>query len=150
MVKIDEITDKILRELQANARIPNVQLANRVGLSPAACLRRVQELEHNQVIKGYHATIDRTALGRAFVAYASVGMSDHSKASLDHFKKVIAKSKEVVECYKVTGTIEYLLRIEVIDIYAYEKFHSNILGAIPHVSHINSFIVMHHAKNERS
>lgn len=148
MIKLDAINIKILSELQDNARIPNVKLAERVGLSSPACLRRVQELEEAGAITGYHAAINNNVLGKSFVAFTTVGISDHSKASLDHFESIILRSPEVVECHKVTGTIEFILKIEVADITAYEHFHSDVLGAISHVVSINSYVVIRSAKTQ--
>jgi len=99
-------------------------------------------MERGGVISGYHAAVDRSVLGKNFVAYTAVGISDHSKSSLEKFEKAVSTSPDVVECHKVTGTVEYILRIEVSDMAAYESFHSNILGAIPNVVSINSHIVI--------
>ena len=81
MIKIDTIGRKILHELSSDGRISNLELADRVGLSPSACLRRVQELERSGVIKGYRAVIDPAKLGLTFQAYVTVGLSSHTKKS---------------------------------------------------------------------
>ncbi len=111
MVKKDSINDKILQALSRNGRMPNLELAERVGLSPSACLRRVQELERSGVITGYRAVIDRSKLGVGFVAYMAVGLSEHTKAAQQAFERAVARAPEVVECHNVTGTVEYLLRV---------------------------------------
>ncbi|MEM8647160.1 MAG: Lrp/AsnC family transcriptional regulator, partial [Pseudomonadota bacterium] len=92
MVKLDAINERILRELTADGRTSNLELAERVGLSPSACLRRVQELERSGVIKGYRAVLDRAAMGVGFVAYITVGLSDHSKASQEAFERSISRA----------------------------------------------------------
>lgn len=81
MAELDSINERILRELGREGRISNIELADRVGLSPSACLRRVQELERQGVIQGYRAVLDRAKLGSGFVACIGVGLNDHSKAS---------------------------------------------------------------------
>ncbi|MEO1328176.1 MAG: Lrp/AsnC family transcriptional regulator [Pseudomonadota bacterium] len=150
MAKIDAIDEKILHELSGDGRISNLDLAGRVGLSPSACLRRVQELERSGVIRGYRAVLDRATLGAGFTAYIGVGLSEHSKSSQEAFERAISRAPEVRECHNVTGTIEYLLRIECADLPAYKRFHTDILGATPQVSSITSYIVMASPKDERS
>ena len=89
VMKNDAINDKILRELTRDGRMPNLELAERVGLSPSACLRRVQELERSGVITGYRAVIDRSKLGVGFVAYMAVGLSEHTKAAQQAFERAV-------------------------------------------------------------
>lgn len=131
-------------------RISNIELADRVGLSPSACLRRVQELERSGLIKGYRAVLDRTAMGSGFAAYIGVGLRDHSKASQEAFERSISRAEQVRECHNVTGSIEYLLRVECADLSAYKLFHTDILGAMPQVSSITSYVVMGSPKDERA
>ncbi|MFK7835236.1 MAG: Lrp/AsnC family transcriptional regulator [Sulfitobacter sp.] len=150
MTANDPITDQILQRLSRNGRISNIELADRVGLSPSACLRRVQELERRGVITGYRAVLDRAALGAGFVAYIGVGLNNHSKASQEAFEGAIAYAPEVVECHNITGTIEYLLRVECADLKAYKNFHTNMLGALPQVNAITSYVVMGSPKDERA
>lgn len=150
MSELDQISDRILRELSRNGRISNLELADRVGLSPSACLRRVQDLEKRGVILGYRAVLDRTAMGSGFVAYVGVGLSDHSKSSQEAFERAISRAPEVVECHNITGTIEYLLRVECVDLRAYKSFHTDMLGALPQVNGITSYVVMGSPKDERA
>ncbi len=149
MAKIDPKDDRILRELTRDGRISNIELAERVGLSPSACLRRVQELERIGVIKGYRAILDRDAMGAGFVAYVAVGLSDHSKAAQEAFEKSMSRAPQVRECHNITGTIEYLLRVEVLDLVAYKHFHTEVLGTLAQVNAITSYIVMESPKDER-
>ena len=139
-----------MRELGRDARLSNVRLAERVGLSPSACLRRVQDLERSGIIRGYRPVIDRARLGAGFRAYVSVGLSSHTKASQEAFEKAVALAPEVVECHNVTGSIEYLLRIEVADIEAYKSFHTDVLGTLPTVSAITTFVVLGSPKDDRA
>lgn len=150
MAALDQISEQILRELSRNGRISNLELADRVGLSPSACLRRVQDLEKKGVITGYRAVLDRTALGSGFAAYVGVGLSDHSKKSQEAFERAISRAPEVVECHNITGTIEYLLRVECADLRAYKSFHTDMLGALPQVNGITSYVVMGSPKDERA
>ena len=150
MSDLDRIDEKILRELVGDGRMPNTELADRVGLSPSACLRRVQALEHSGVILGYRAVIDPRSLGRAFVAYVAVGLSDHSKKSQSAFERAVARAPEVVECHNITGTVEYLLRVEVPDLEAYKVFHTDVLGTVPQVTALTTYVVMDSPKDERA
>lgn len=150
MIQVDQKSEHILRELTANGRISNIELADRVGLSASACLRRVQEMERSGLIKGYRAVLDRAALGSSFVAYIGVGLRDHSKASQEAFERSISRAPEVRECHNITGTIEYLLRVECADLPAYKSFHTDTLGAMPQVSSITSYVVMGSPKDERA
>ncbi len=149
MTYIDPINEKILHILSSDGRISNLELADRIGLSPSACLRRVQDLERNGTITGYRATLNRADLGAGFVAYVSVGLNNHSKSSQAAFEFSMNAAPQVRECHNVTGTIEYLLRIEVADLAAYKYFHTEVLGTLPQVNAITSFIVMASPKDER-
>lgn len=150
MAKIDSINRNILRELSRDGRVSNLDLAERVGLSPSACLRRVQELEKDGVITGFRAVIDKSKLGIGFTAYVAVGLNDHTKSSQEAFEVAISRSKEVVECHNITGTVEYLLRIEARDLADYKVFHTDVLGTLPQVNSITSYVVMGSPKDERA
>ncbi|WP_189678886.1 Lrp/AsnC family transcriptional regulator [Seohaeicola zhoushanensis] len=150
MAKIDATDDRILRELQRNGRISNLDLAERIGLSPSACLRRVQELERSGVISGYRAVLNPAARGIGFVAYLGVGLGEHTKAAMSAFEKALAQSPEVVECHNVTGTIEYIIRVEAADLASYKAFHTDVLGTLPHVAAITTYVVMDSPKDLRA
>ena len=150
MAKFDQIDDHILRVLGANGRIPNIELADRVGLSPSACLRRVQELERSGVVTGYRAVLDRAALGKGFVAYIAVGLKDHTKAGQEAFEKAVANATEVMECHNITGSVEYLLRVEVADLAAYKTFHTDVLGTLAQVNSLTTYVVMGSPKDDRA
>ena len=147
---MDVINTRILRELSRNGRISNLDLAEKVGLSPSACLRRVQELERSGVIKGYRAKLDAAKLGTGFVAYATVGLNSHTKASQEAFERAMELAPEVVECHNITGAVEYLLRIEVADLPAYKSFHTDVIGVLPQVNSITSYVVMGSPKDARA
>jgi DNA-binding Lrp family transcriptional regulator len=127
-----------------------LELADRVGLSPSACLRRVQDLERSGVISGYRAVLNPAALGIGFVAYVSVGLNDHTKAAQEAFERAVAHAPEVRECHNITGTVEYLLRVEVADLTAYKAFHTDILGTLPQVHALTTYVVMGSPKDERA
>ncbi|WP_136636011.1 Lrp/AsnC family transcriptional regulator [Pseudooceanicola onchidii] len=147
---MDDLNRKILRELTRNGRISNLELADRVGLSPSACLRRVQELERSGVITGYRAVLDPVKKGIGFTAYVTVGLNAHTKAAQEAFEAAIAHSPEVVECHNITGSWEYLMRIEAADLAAYKAFHTEVLGTVPQVSAITSYVVMASPKDDRA
>jgi DNA-binding Lrp family transcriptional regulator len=147
---MDRINDHILQELSRDGRVSNLELAERVGLSPSACLRRVQELERRGIIRGYRAVLDRTRLGLGFVAYATVGLNSHTKASQEAFERAMAAAPEVMECHNVTGSVEYLLRIEVADLPAYKAFHTDVMGTLPQVNAITTLVVMGSPKDARA
>jgi len=146
MTKIDEFDERILQELQNDGRISNTELASRIGLSPSACLRRVQELERSGIIMGYKAVVNKSLLGIGFTAYITVGLSVHTKKSQRDFEKAIVQSPEVRECHNVIGSYEYLLRVETQDLASYKFFHTDVLGTLPQVSSISTFVVMESPK----
>jgi Lrp/AsnC family leucine-responsive transcriptional regulator len=150
MTKIDAIDQRILRELSKRGRISNLELAERIGLSPSACLRRVQELERSGVITGYRAVLDPGRMGIGFVAYITVGLSVHTKAAQEAFERAIARAPEVRECHNITGTVEYLLRVEAADLAAYKHFHTEVLGTLPQVNALTTYVVMGSPKDERA
>lgn len=146
---MDAIDRKILRELVQDGRLTNAELAQRIALSPSACLRRVQELERIGVIRGYRAVLDPARLGMGFVAYVAVGLSRHAGQDQRIFEAAMKDCSVVRECHNVTGDFEYLLRVEVADLAAYKRFHADVLGALEPVSRITSYIVMDSPKDER-
>lgn len=146
---MDAIDRRILQALSRDGRISNADLAARVGLSPSACSRRVAELERIGAIRGYRAILDPVVAGGGFTAYVAVGLSRHSKGEQRAFESAMADAQAVRECSNVTGAIEYLLRVEVADLEAYKHFHTEVLGALPQVSTITSYIVMETTKDDR-
>ncbi|MFT5806607.1 MAG: Lrp/AsnC family leucine-responsive transcriptional regulator [Moritella dasanensis] len=150
MVAMDRFDDRILRELKLNGRLSNVELAERIGLSASATLRRVQELERSDVIQGYRAVFNAKKLGIGFIAYVTIGLSSHSKKSQHSFEDKIKEAEQVTECHNVTGSSEYLLRVETEDLTAYKRFHSGVLGEIPQVYSITTLVVMDTPKDERT
>lgn len=149
MSETDQKSQDILRILAQSGRISNIELAEKVGLSASACLRRVQDLEKRGVITGYKARLGREALGKGFVAYLGVGLSQHNRAAQKKFEAAMAKADEVVECHNTTGTIEYLLRVECSDLKAYKSFHTDVLGVVADVASITTYVVLGSPKDMR-
>lgn len=149
MIEIDTQNRKILQTLESDGRISNIDLAARVGLSPSACLRRVQELERSGYILGYRAVLDRAKLGSAITAFVMVGLSAHLKKDAKAFEQAMNLAPEVRECHNITGSVEYLLRVEVSDLQAYKTFHADTLGTQAQVSSITSYISLGSPKDLR-
>ncbi len=150
MIKIDSKNEEILRVLEQDGRISNVDLAERVGLSASACLRRVQELEKTGTIRGYRAVIDPAARGIGMTIFVMVGLSEHRREDARAFESAVSSSPLVRECHNVTGNVEYLLRIEVPDLAAYRTFHDETLGSLSQVHSIISYICLASPKDERA
>ncbi|MBF9049509.1 winged helix-turn-helix transcriptional regulator [Roseobacter sp. HKCCD9010] len=150
MTRMDGKDRQILRELSRDGRISNLDLAERVTLSPSACLRRVAALETAGVITGYRAVLDPVKMGIGFTAYMAVGLSEHSKRAQEAFERAVARAPEVRECHNITGSVEYLLRVEAADLSSYKTFHTDVLGALPQVATITTYVVMGSPKDERA
>lgn len=149
MIELDSINSQILSVLEKDGRISNIDLASKVGLSPSACLRRVQELERSGVIKGYRAVIDRAVIGEAITIFVTVGLSGQLKKHAQDFERAMKATAHVKECHNITGSVEYLLRVEVQDLATYKEFHSNVLGVLSQVSSMTSHICLGSAKDVR-
>jgi Lrp/AsnC family leucine-responsive transcriptional regulator len=141
-MKLDNTDKKILEILQDDARITNLELANRVGISPPATLERVKRLEINGVIKKYVALVDPAKVSKGTFALVSVALMIHQIPSIDSFTKQINKLEEVLECYHITGSDDFMLKIAVENIEQYEKFILNKLTKIKGVSKVTTNIVL--------
>ncbi|MDQ2094515.1 Lrp/AsnC family transcriptional regulator [Rhodalgimonas zhirmunskyi] len=150
MNALDRIDRNIMRELSQNGRISNLDLSAKVGLSPSACLRRTAALEKSGAIKGYRAVLDPGQMGVGFVAYLAVGLNRHTKEAQEAFERAIAGAPEVRECHNITGTVEYLLRVEATDLPSYKRFHTDVLGTLPQVNAITTYVVLGSPKDERA
>ena len=124
--------------MQENARITNAELADRVGLSPTPCLRRLRRLETDGVIKGYHTEIDREALGVNVTVIILVKLEREDDKTLREFEKAIKDRKEVMECYLVTGKFDYFIRVVVPSLAAYETFLSETMLRMPNIATVES------------
>jgi DNA-binding Lrp family transcriptional regulator len=135
---LDAIDRRILQALQEDARISNVALADRVGLSPTPCLRRVRALEADGVIRRYAALIDQGAVGLPVSVFISVSLERQVEGALEAFEARVRERPEVMECYLMTGDSDYLLRVVTADLGAYERFLMEHLTRIPGVASIRS------------
>lgn len=137
-IALDQIDQRILAALQANARLSNVELANQAGLSPSPCLRRVRGLEEDGVIKGYAALVDQEAVGLPVSVFVMVSLERQVEQALEIFEERVSALPEVMECYLMTGDSDYLLRVVTRDLQAYERFLMHQLTKFPGVSSIKS------------
>jgi DNA-binding Lrp family transcriptional regulator len=135
---LDEIDRRILRQLQEDARSSNVELAERVGLSPSPCLRRVRTLEGAGIIKRYAALVDQSAVGLPVSVFVSVSLERQVEEALATFETRVRERPEVMECYLMTGDSDYLLRVVTSDLSAYERFLMDHLTRMPGVASIRS------------
>jgi len=141
-MKIDSIDKQILRILQQDAQITNVELAKKIGISPPAMLERVKRLEKNGIIKRYVAIVDPSKVSKGIFALVSVSLSAHQLSSIDQFTRQIKKLDEVLECYHVAGEEDFILKIAVSSIEEYEKFILSKLTKINGVSKVNTKFVL--------
>jgi Lrp/AsnC family transcriptional regulator, leucine-responsive regulatory protein len=137
-ITLDRIDCLLLHYVQSNAKMPNTQLADKLGLSPSPCLRRVKNLEQNGVIKRYVGIIDPVLVGLPISVFVSVRLRHQDRAALEKFESVICKFEEVMECYLMTGTSDYLLRVIVPDMESFEQFLLDKITTIPSIANIES------------
>ncbi len=138
IINLDRIDYGILHHLQNDGRIANTELAERIGLSPSPCLRRVKALEQQGVIKRYVAIVDSNAVGFGISAFVSVSLNTQEKPALDEFQSQIVTYPEVMECYLMTGTSDYLLRVVLPDLESYERFLMEKLTKISVIAKIQT------------
>jgi Lrp/AsnC family leucine-responsive transcriptional regulator len=142
----DDIDLKILATLQEEARLSNLALAERVGLSTAPCLRRVRALENSGVILRYVALLDARAVDFAVTVFAQVRLNRPSERELEAFESAVKLRPEVLECYLMSGEADYLLRIVVPDVAAYERFLKDSLTRLENIASIRSTFALRQAK----
>jgi DNA-binding Lrp family transcriptional regulator len=148
-MRIDDLDDRdraILRALMADGRLTNVELAEKVHLSPSACLRRVKMLEDSGLIQGYVMLIDPVAAGLAGAAYVSVTLEQQGRATLDRFEQDVRRHPEIIECYLLAGAADYLLRVAFRDARDFERIHTDILTQLPGVSRVQSTLALRTVK----
>jgi Lrp/AsnC family transcriptional regulator, leucine-responsive regulatory protein len=148
-MRIDEIDDRdraILRELMRDGRLTNSDLAERVHLSASACLRRVRLLEESGLIAGYAMVLDSAAAGLAGAAFVFVTLDQQGRAALDRFEAEVGRHAEIIECYLLAGSADYLLRIADRDAADFERIHTDILTRLPGVSRVQSTLALRTVK----
>ncbi len=144
----DTIDWKILRELQRDGRITNVQLAERVGLSPPPTLRRVQALEQAGFITGYRARLDRAKLGYEAELFVMVGLKSQAQNEMAEFERRVAGWPIVRECYAVSGGADYIMKCVARDLPSIQNFVLGALAKAPNVESVKTSMVLHEAKDE--
>jgi Lrp/AsnC family transcriptional regulator, leucine-responsive regulatory protein len=144
--KLDRIDRKILAALQADARLTNQALSERVALSPSACLARVRGLERSGVIQGYHARLDPFTLSIGLVLYADITLEGHTPADLARFEEAIAALPQVVEASHVTGSFDYILKVVVSDMPEWTRIAEGLASGDLGVYRINTHVVMRKPK----
>jgi DNA-binding Lrp family transcriptional regulator len=147
-IKLDKIDRRILRDLQTDGRMTNVELAHRAGISAPPCLRRVRALEEAGFIQGYHAKIDPEALGFGVTVFAQVGLNSQAEVDLKAFEDLIATWPEVREANMLAGETDFLLKIVAEDWDYYHRFLTTRLTAAPNVSHVKSALAIRISKSE--
>ncbi|MCK6650720.1 MAG: Lrp/AsnC family transcriptional regulator, partial [Bacteroidia bacterium] len=123
-INLDNIDLKILRILQENAKITNLQLSSEIGLSPAPTLERVKKLERKKLIKGYHAQLNSELVGVGISAIIQITLTRQIENAISNFKKEINKIPEIMECYQVTGNADYVIKVMMKDMRAFEELIS--------------------------
>ena len=145
-VALDDRDRAILRELMRDGRLSNVDLAERVGLSASACLRRVRLMEESGLIAGYVMLLDPVAAGVEGVAYVSVTRDQQGRAALDRFESEVRRHPEIVECYLLAGVADYMLRVAYRDSSDFERIHTDIITQLPGVSRVQSTLALRTVK----
>ena len=143
---LDAIDRRILAHLQQDARLTNAELAERCAISASPCWRGVLALEEAGVIAGYVTLVDPMRIGLAVSVFVSVSLSTQVEAALESFEDAIAGRPEVMECYLMTGDADYLLRVVVPDLEAYERFLLNHLTRVPGIANIRSSFALRSVK----
>ncbi|WP_454798724.1 Lrp/AsnC family transcriptional regulator [Novosphingobium lindaniclasticum] len=146
MTELDPYERRILRELQRDAGQTTAQIAERVGLSSSPCWRRIDRLEREGYIKRRVALVDRKKVGLDAHVFAQVKLNAHGRANLDEFSAKIREFPEVLDCYVLMGSIDFLIRVVAADIEAYEKFFFEKLSQLPGVQEINSIVALSEIK----
>lgn len=145
-VQLDAIDRAILTELQAEGRLSNQDLALRVNLSPSACLRRVKALEDRGVIAQYVALVNPKSVGRHGISFTIINLESMNNFQLDAFEQAVRDQPEVLDCFYVAGSNDYLIRFAYRDAEDLERFHSEVLMHLPGVARSNSLLVLRTVK----
>jgi DNA-binding Lrp family transcriptional regulator len=144
--KLDKTDKIILAELQKNAQRPVADLAQKAGLSPSSCHRRVKLLEEAGVILGYTANLDRAGLGLANEFFVEVSLSAQTEEAFERFEKAVQRVPEILECHLMSGQFDYLLRVAAADATDYERIHRSRISRLPGVQRIQSSLALRTVK----
>lgn len=148
-MKLDDLDRRILRALQRDGRIQNIELAREVGLSPSPCLRRVKLLEEAGVIQGYSAVIDAAAVGYGVTLFARVWLTRQDSTTIRNFVEAIDAMEQVVECHLMAGECDALLRVVAADLNDYYRFQADQLSRVEGVSNVKTDVPMQAVKTGR-
>ncbi|HAD24140.1 MAG TPA: AsnC family transcriptional regulator, partial [Alphaproteobacteria bacterium] len=146
-VKLDEIDQLILRELLADGRMTNVELARRVGISAPPCLRRVRALEEAGFITGYHAEVDTKLLGYQVTVFAMVSLRSQAESDLINFERRVAQWPIVRECHMLNGEIDFILKCVARDLSEFQSFLTEHLTAAPNVASVKTSLTIRTSKS---
>ncbi len=147
---LDKIDFKILKILQENGRITNIQLSMDIGLSPAPTLERVRKLEQTGIIESYHALVNEDLVGLGVTSYIQVSVNFEKKDAMNNFIKYINSIDEVVECHQVAGSSDFLLKAVVNDLKSYERLITQKISTINEISQLKSLMVLKTLKKSHS
>jgi len=142
MHQLDRKDKQILAVLQEAGRISNAELAERVHLSPSACLRRVKALEEGGVIAGYAALLDPRTIGRGTDTFVEITLKSQAEDALDAFEQAVERTPEIMECYLMAGDADYLLRVSTSGPADYERIHREVLARMPGVARLRSIFAL--------
>ena len=146
LLQLDAIDRAILMALQDNGRLSNVDLAQRVHLSPSACLRRVKQLEDAGIIAQYAALLNPKAVGQGGISFTIINLETMNNQKLEAFEQAVRDEPQVLDCYYVAGSNDYLIRFTYRDAEDLERFHTEVLMRLPHVERSNSMLVLRTVK----
>jgi DNA-binding Lrp family transcriptional regulator len=148
-INLDKIDLKILKILQENARITNLQLSSEIGLSPAPTLERVKKLEKSKLIEGYYTCVNEDALGIGIKAIIQITLTRQIENAISNFKKEIVKIPEIMECYQVTGNADYVMIVMLKDIRDFEALISQRLSKMEEIGQMQTMVVLSKIKNSK-
>ena len=148
MIELDDIDRRIVMALQAEGRLAMVDLADKVGLSPTPCQRRVKRLEDEGVIARYAALVSPPSLGFELQARVQVTLDDHSEKTVEAFESAIRARSEVVACYAMTGDMDFLLHVQTTDLVSFSEFAMKALLRMPGVRGTRSSFIMQEVKSD--
>jgi|TARA_R100000501_G_scaffold17919_1_gene34839 DNA-binding Lrp family transcriptional regulator len=143
---LDEVDRQILRHLQTEGRLTNVELAQRVGLTAPPCLRRVRALEEAGIINGYHADLEPAELDYGITVFAMVSLKSQAEADLQAFEKHVATLAPVRECHMLNGEIDFMLKIVARDLKGFQQFLTSELTSAPNVEHVKTSLTIRTSK----
>ena len=144
---LDRADRAIVTALQENARLTNVELSERIGLSASACLRRVNTLERKGLIAGYHATIDMAKIDYDVMVMVQITLTGQASTILNDFERAVVRIPNLLACFLMAGTKDYILRVAARDVADYGQIHANHLYSLPHVQSIESNFILRSVMN---